>query len=31
LTAHLLEVSATLAKFDVLRSEILNALRSEAV
>ena len=31
LTAHLLEVSATLAKFDVLRSEALDALHSLAV
>ena len=30
LTAHLLEVSAILAKLDVLRSETLDALRSEA-
>ena len=30
LTAHLLEVSATLAELDVLRSETLDALRSEA-
>ena len=30
LTAHLLEVSATLAKFDVLHSETLDVLRSEA-